>query len=104
MGGHLTIERLSCQATALSDEGTYVRLVLNEAVLPFNDCTSGPGYSCPLANYTSILNKDLPDYTTTCNVSASYPQYLNFWWNYNTTTELNYRSSPIACQEGDAMD
>ncbi|RAK89675.1 3-phytase B [Aspergillus costaricaensis CBS 115574] len=104
MGGHLTIERLSCQATALSDEGTYVRLVLNEAVLPFNDCTSGPGYSCPLANYTSILNKNLPDYTTTCNVSASYPQYLSFWWNYNTTTELNYRSSPIGCQEGDAMD
>ncbi|GKZ64150.1 acid phosphatase pho5 [Aspergillus niger] len=104
MGGHLTIERLSCQATALSDEGTYVRLVLNEAVLPFNDCTSGPGYSCPLANYTAILNKDLPDYTTTCNVSASYPQHLSFWWNYNTTTELNYRSSPIACQEGTAMD
>ncbi|PWY75229.1 acid phosphatase aph, 3-phytase phyB [Aspergillus sclerotioniger CBS 115572] len=103
-GGHLTIERLSCQATPLSDEGIYVRLVLNEAVLPFNSCQSGPGYSCPLANYTSILNKDLPDYTTTCNVSASYPQHLSFWWNYNTTTELNYRSSPIACQEGAAMD
>ncbi|PYH88246.1 acid phosphatase aph, 3-phytase phyB [Aspergillus ellipticus CBS 707.79] len=103
-GGHFVIERLSCSATPLSKAGSYVRLVLNEAVVPFNDCTEGPGYSCSLANYTSILNKNLPDYTTTCDVPASYPQYLNFWWNYNTTTTLNYPSGPIKCQEGDASD
>ncbi|KAJ5728320.1 3-phytase B [Penicillium malachiteum] len=102
-GGHLTIERLSCNATAMSKKGTYVRLVLNEAVVPFNECQSGPGYSCPLSNYTSILNKNLPNYISTCSVPKSYPQYLDFWWNYNTTTRLNFQRGPIACQEGDAM-
>lgn len=102
-GGHLTIERLSCNATAMSKKGTYVRLVLNEAVVPFNKCQSGPGYSCPLAQYTSILKKNLPNYLATCKVPSSYPQSLNFWWNYNTTTSLNFQQGPISCQESDTM-
>ncbi|KAL1961812.1 hypothetical protein VTN77DRAFT_1024 [Rasamsonia byssochlamydoides] len=100
MQGHLTIERLACNATAISEAGTYVRLVLNEAVVPFNACQSGPGYSCPLANYTSILKKSLPNYITTCKVPASYPQYLKFWWEYNTTTEYNYQNGTVGCQQG----
>ncbi|KAJ5094034.1 hypothetical protein N7456_009895 [Penicillium angulare] len=103
MGGHLTIERLSCNATAMSEKGTYVRLVLNEAVVPFNKCQSGPGYSCSLDDYTSILKEELPDYLTTCKVPKSYPQYLDFWWNANTTTDLNYQQGPIGCQEGYTM-
>lgn len=103
MGGHLTIERLSCNATAMSDKGTYVRLVLNEAVVPFNKCQSGPGYSCSLANYTSILKEGLPDYLMSCKVPKSYPQFLEFWWNYNTTTRLNYQRGPISCQEAEAL-
>ncbi|KAJ5683281.1 acid phosphatase aph 3-phytase phyB [Penicillium macrosclerotiorum] len=103
-GGHLTIERLSCDATALSDAGTYVRLVLNEAVVPFKKCTSGPGYSCSLKDYTSIVSKSLPSYTSTCKVPKSYPQSLDFWWNYNTTTNLNYRTKPVGCQEGATLD
>ncbi|RAH47366.1 histidine phosphatase family protein [Aspergillus brunneoviolaceus CBS 621.78] len=104
MGGHLTIERLSCNASAATEEDTYVRLVLNEAVLPFNDCQSGPGYTCSLANFTSILSESLPDYASTCQVPSSYPQYLDFWWNYNTTTGLNYRTTPIGCQEGESLE
>ena len=102
-GGHLTIERLSCNATALSDKGTYVRLVLNEAVVPFNKCQSGPGYSCSLTNFTSLLKSSLPSYSSTCKVPKSYPQYLDFWWNYNTTTRLNYRHTPIGCQESTTL-
>ncbi|KAJ5916499.1 acid phosphatase aph 3-phytase phyB [Penicillium tannophilum] len=103
MGGHLTIERLSCNATAMSSKGAYVRLVLNEAVVPFNKCQSGPGYSCPLADYTSILKKSLPNYLTSCKVPKSYPQFLDFWWNYNTTTRLNYQRGPISCQEAETL-
>lgn len=103
-GGHFTIERLSCNATASSDAGIYVRLVLNEAIYPFNKCQAGPGYSCSLKEYTSILSKNLPSYTSTCKVPSSYPQSLGFWWNYNTTTSLNYRKTPVGCQESDAME
>ncbi|KAL1864799.1 acid phosphatase pho5 [Paecilomyces lecythidis] len=103
MQGHLTIERLTCNKTALSPKGTYVRLVLNEAVVPFNSCQSGPGYSCPLANFTSTLKERLPNYTKTCQVPSSYPQYLDFWWKYNTTTTLNYQNGPIGCAEGTTL-
>jgi acid phosphatase len=103
MQGHLTIERLNCNATAMSPAGTYVRLVLNEAVVPLNTCQSGPGYSCPLADYTSILKKSLPDYGTTCQVPASYPKYLQFWWDYNTTTRYNYQNGSISCEEGTTL-
>jgi acid phosphatase len=102
-GGRFTIERLSCNATSLSKAGSFVRLVLNEAVLPFNKCTSGPGYSCSLGDYTSIVSRNLVDYKSTCKVPSSYPQSLDFWWNYNTTTKLNYRTTPVACQEGVSM-
>ncbi|KAJ5386378.1 acid phosphatase aph 3-phytase phyB [Penicillium cosmopolitanum] len=83
--------------------GSFVRLVLNEAVLPFDKCTSGPGYSCSLEDYASIVSQNLVDYKSTCKIPSSCPQSLDFWWSYNTTTELNYRTTPVACQEGDAM-
>lgn len=98
MGGHLTIERLSCDATAISDKGSYVRLVLNEAVIPYQSCQSGPGFSCPLANYTELVTTSLPDYVSSCNISASYPQNLDFWWNYNNSNALNYPVGPLGCQ------
>ena len=92
MGGHLTIERLACNATAVSEEDTYVRIVLNEAVVPFEGCQNGPGFSCSLADYTEKVSKTLPDFSTTCNISASDPQYLSFFWDYNTTSDWNFQT------------
>ncbi|EAW10283.1 histidine phosphatase family protein [Aspergillus clavatus NRRL 1] len=85
MGGHLVMERLSCNATAVSPAGPYVRLVLNEAVVAFRACQSGPGYSCPLEDYTSILSGDLPDFVSECEIPESLPQYLDLWWNYSSS-------------------
>ncbi|CAK7214430.1 acid phosphatase pho5 [Sporothrix bragantina] len=97
MGGHLTFERLTCNATAASPAGVYVRVVLNEAVVPLNLCQSGPGYSCPLANYSAIID-NIPKFDETCNTTASSPQYLDFFWNYNTSTQYNYQNGPIGYQ------
>lgn len=91
MGGHLTIERLACNATAAAPKDTYVRLVLNEAVVPFGACQDGPGYSCSLGNYTRLMQGMLPDYVSTCNVPASQPQYLRFFWEYSNSTDRNYQ-------------
>ncbi|CAG7957551.1 unnamed protein product [Penicillium olsonii] len=102
-GGHFTIERLSCDKTAISDAGSYVRLVLNEAVVPFHQCTSGPGYSCPLEEYTTIVKGRLPDFVGQCKVPHKDPKSLNFWWKYNSTTELNYRNGSVPCQEAEAQ-
>lgn len=95
MGGHLVLERLTCNATALSSAGTYVRAVVNEAVVPWPTCNNGPGFSCPLSNFSAIVGK-APNFVETCGVAkAKLPEYLDFWWNYNTTTHLNYQNGAI---------
>lgn len=100
MGGHLTLERMACNETAVTKRDTYVRIVLNEAVVPFTGCQDGPGFSCSLANYTSLVTKMLPDYTSTCGVDASYPQYLSFFWDYNTTTTNNLETRTYIPYQG----
>lgn len=98
MGGHITLERLTCNATATSRAGIYVRAVINEAVVPWNTCQNGPGFSCPLSNLSAIVAK-APNFVQTCGVKqARYPEYLDFWWRYNRTTTLNYQNGTIAYQ------
>ncbi|CAK7197879.1 acid phosphatase pho5 [Sporothrix eucalyptigena] len=94
MGAHLTIERLACNATPVAPEGTFVRLILNEAVVPFTGCQDGPGFSCSLSNYTSLVSASLPDFISTCGYNSSYPQHLSFWWDYNTTKAYDYETQP----------
>lgn len=97
MGGHLTLERMTCNATTSNKAGVYVRAILNEAVVPYSSCQSGPGYSCPLAKFSAIVDK-APNFGEKCGNPAGYPQYLDFFWNYNTTTEYNYQTGPIGYQ------
>lgn len=97
MGGHLTLERMTCNATVASKAGVYVRAVINEAVVPWNSCQSGPGYSCPLEKFSTIVDK-APKFDETCQTNSSYPQHVDFFWNYNTTTNLNYQTGDISSQ------
>ncbi|ANB12507.1 acid phosphatase PHO3 [Sugiyamaella lignohabitans] len=116
MGAHLVLERMTCTAptgasnstnstgsfnstdSSSDNEDVFVRVLLNEAVLPFEDCQNGPGYSCPLTNYTAKLQSTLVDYAKVCQVPKEYPQYLSFFWDYNQTNSLNYLQGEIASQ------
>ncbi|PYH78404.1 3-phytase B [Aspergillus uvarum CBS 121591] len=92
MGGRLTIERLNCSGSgsaALGPAGIYLRLVLNEAVVPLRTCQDGPGYSCSLDRYAEFVG-GLPVFATECAVPADEPQFLGFWWNYTTSTGENW--------------
>ncbi|ANB12835.1 acid phosphatase PHO11 [Sugiyamaella lignohabitans] len=100
MGGHLVLERLECNATSQFPKGTYVRTVVNEAVIPRENCQNGPGFSCPLKDYTNIVQNLTVDYVTECQVPPEYPQYLSFFWNYNQSTALNYHKGDIQAQTG----
>ncbi|KAI5289567.1 acid phosphatase pho5 [Ascosphaera acerosa] len=102
MGAHVVFERLSCSAgagggAAGTKAGTYVRIVWNEGVIPIPECQDGPGYSCSLHDFTEHFAKLDPDYTAYCKVPKEYPQHFEMWWNYNTTTKLNYQKGPIGC-------
>lgn len=100
MSAHLVLERLACNATAISPKGTYVRAVLNEAVVPFPTCQNGPGFSCPLSNYTKLFDASLPNFIQTCDIPSSYPQYLDFFWKWNSTNQLDYQNGSIPYQQG----
>ncbi|PYH47385.1 histidine phosphatase family protein [Aspergillus saccharolyticus JOP 1030-1] len=90
MGGRLTIERLNCSAgSALGAAGIYVRLVLNEAVVPLRSCQDGPGYSCSLQRYAEFV-QGLPVFADECAVPPDEPQHLDFWWNYTTSSKENW--------------
>lgn len=94
MRGTVALERLSCSATSSpflhtaggygngANEGSYIRILVNDAVYPVTNCASGPGSSCPLAQYHGIVKRKLEeagDFRTLCNVTdpAGLPAYTN---------------------------
>lgn len=82
MGARLITERLSCYNETSKSDDKYVRLLLNDQVVPYPNCTSGPGYSCPLDTYLDIIESKTFDFVTECNMNSSTPQYLSFYWDW----------------------
>lgn len=78
----------------------YVRVVVNEAVAPLDECMSGPGLSCPLQEYSDYVDKRIAgkEFSQVCNLTEGAPKYLDFYWNYNTTQDLNTINKTIAYQ------
>jgi acid phosphatase len=83
MRGTVAFERLSCPAPGASQScgapsnntatDAYMRILFNDVVYPVVDCTSGPGSSCPLLEYQSIIKNKLDeagDFAQMCNVTA----------------------------------
>lgn len=54
MRGTIGFERLNCGSS-----GLFIRIRLNDAVYPVANCASGPGSSCPLASYKSLVQSKL---------------------------------------------
>lgn len=94
------VSRPSNATDAGDGKSYYVRVVSNDAVVPINDCLSGPGYSCPLQEYSDYIDRRLVgrEYSQVCNLTESAPKYLDFFWNYNTTTDLNPINNTVAYQ------
>ncbi|KAG7867103.1 hypothetical protein KL918_003298 [Ogataea parapolymorpha] len=84
MGGRLITERLSCYNTTSQKNDVYVRLILNDQIVPVPDCISGPSYSCPLEEFVDLIEGSVIDYPAACNLNSSYPQALTFYWDWKT--------------------
>lgn len=80
--------RVYTQKFQCSNE-SFVRYVVNDAVIPIELCSSGPGFSCPsndFYDYAANRMKNL-NFLEACNVSSvSNVTELTFYWDYNTTT------------------
>lgn len=82
MGARLITERLSCYNETSEVDDTYVRLILNDQVLPFGECTSGPGFSCPLEEYLDIVADRHVEFDAPCSKNTSTPDSLSFYWDW----------------------
>lgn len=82
MGGNIILEDYSC------GNETYVRYIINDSVYPLNDCNDGPGFGCKLDDFISRAENLMEglNFITECDISASYPQELTFWWDYKNAT------------------
>lgn len=78
MGGRVVIEKFSY------DDESYIRFLVNNAVIPLETCDKGPGFSCKLEEFEAYFEEIFPnfDLTETCGANSSTPQQLTFYWDY----------------------
>ncbi|KZO96059.1 phosphoglycerate mutase-like protein [Calocera viscosa TUFC12733] len=71
--GYVALERLNC--TTPSGSSQYVRVQANSAPIPIPGCVSGPGSSCPLAQFAQYVSQDrlqhVGEFVSTCNNTAA---------------------------------
>lgn len=81
-GARTVTEKYNCGGTS------YVRYVVNDAVIPIKSCQSGPGFSCELSEFESYIENRLNglNYEEQCGNSASVPSTLTFLWDYAEKT------------------
>lgn len=82
-GARTVTEKYNCGGTS------YVRYVVNDAVIPIKSCQDGPGFSCELSKFESYVNDRIEglDYTSQCGNNNTIPSTLSFLWDY---AEKNY--------------
>ncbi|KAH3680305.1 hypothetical protein WICMUC_000372 [Wickerhamomyces mucosus] len=91
MGARLIHEKLQCTDYSTNKTEDYVRILLNDAVIPIPDCQDGPGFSCPLDGYKEVIDSNLGNttYVEACGVNSTYPQYTSFYWDWDVTFANN---------------
>ncbi|PWY83454.1 phosphoglycerate mutase-like protein [Aspergillus heteromorphus CBS 117.55] len=60
MGARVNLERMTCSSECGGDpdsEGTYIRVNINDKIVPLPYCKSGPGLSCPLAEFLGHVER-----------------------------------------------
>lgn len=86
-GARLVTEKYKCGSDS------YVRIVLNDAVIPIPSCQDGPGFSCKLDNYNKYIASRIGNvsYKQQCG-NPSAPDKVTFLWDYATA---NYTAADI---------
>lgn len=59
MGGRVTLERMACSPTdpAHNMNETFLRININDKIVPLPYCKSGPGLSCPLTEFVGHVDR-----------------------------------------------
>ncbi|KAL1979715.1 hypothetical protein VTN96DRAFT_5259 [Rasamsonia emersonii] len=85
MGGRLSFERLTCgkwpETEPSSQTSNFVRININDGVVPLPDCHSGPGGSCPLEQFVERVRKrreEVGDFAEVCGTTGDRAQGITF--------------------------
>lgn len=76
MRGTVAFETLNCEVESKhhSSNETYIRVLFNDAVYPIASCQNGPGKSCLLSEYASLIekkNQAAGNFIDYCNVTET---------------------------------
>ncbi|CUM68074.1 uncharacterized protein PRCAT00005789001 [Priceomyces carsonii] len=78
-GARVVLEKYKC----LNE--SFVRYIVNDAVIPIKMCADGPGFSCSLSNFEKIANYRLKglNYNKDCKNPSNTTDTVSFFWDYN---------------------
>ncbi|RDW72574.1 uncharacterized protein DSM5745_07746 [Aspergillus mulundensis] len=106
MGGRIILERMTCSSMnggLGGEEATFVRVNINDKIVPLPYCKSGPGLSCPLSEFATHVtrrNMEVGDFGEKLNKA----RILTFnYFNPNnqqnsiavTAAKMEYHSVPL---------
>lgn len=81
MGGRIIFELLSCSADDATGSGKFVRLNINDGITAIPDCNSGPGKSCPLAQFAERTRRrglEVGDFKQVCGLRDDAADRITF--------------------------
>ncbi|CCH44137.1 putative acid phosphatase DIA3 [Wickerhamomyces ciferrii] len=78
MGARLILERLECE----DEQDSFVRIIHNDAVIPIENYSKGPGFSTSLKDFEKYINERLDgkDFRKDCGNDDNTPQDLTIFW------------------------
>ena len=81
-GARIYTEKYQC------NNESYVRYLVNDAVVPISKCADGPGFSCKLDDFEDYVNDRIGgfNFTEVCGLNSSYPTEVSFYWDYKDVT------------------
>lgn len=86
-GARVYTQKFQCE------NNTYVRYVVNDAVIPIESCSDGPGFSCEANNFYQYAEERMANmnFFQACNTSSvSNITDLTFYWDWKMT---NYNAT-----------
>lgn len=78
MGARIVIERYTI------NDAKYIRVLINDAVIPIPECQNGPFFTCKLARLRKILSQKMKtnNFVDKCRITEERPQSLSFYWDW----------------------
>ncbi|KAF1944215.1 phosphoglycerate mutase-like protein [Clathrospora elynae] len=81
MGGRIIFELLSCNTSVYTGPEKFVRLNINDGITAIPDCHSGPGKTCPLAEFAARTKKkgeEVGDFRELCGLDEDAAERITF--------------------------